>query len=135
MRVLLDTSAYSAFMRGHPRVKDIIQLADSLYLNPIVLGELHAGFQRGGKKNRNEELLAQFVESPRVSFVSIDDETAARYAVILNALWKAGTPIAANDLWIASTAMQHGLTILTTDSDFLRVKQVIVHHIDVESRS
>jgi predicted nucleic acid-binding protein len=122
-------------MRAHPTVKDIIQLADALYLNPIVLGELHAGFQRGGKKRKNEELLARFLESPRVSFVSIDDGTAVRYAVILNALWKAGTPIAANDLWIASTAMQHGLTILTTDSDFLKVEQVIVRHVEVETGS
>ncbi|HEX9725390.1 MAG TPA: type II toxin-antitoxin system VapC family toxin [Vicinamibacteria bacterium] len=135
MRILVDTSAYSAFLRGHPTVKDIIQLADSLYLNPIVLGELHAGFQRGGKKKRNEELLARFLESPRVSSVPIDDGTATRYAVILNDLWKAGTPIAANDLWIAATAMQHGLSVLTTDGDFLKVKQVLVHHIDLESAS
>lgn len=44
MRVLLDTSAYSAFMRGHPIAKDTLQQADYIVFNPIVLGELRAGF-------------------------------------------------------------------------------------------
>ena len=39
-------------------------------------------------------------------------ETAERYAVILNGLWMIGRPIPTNDLWIAASAMQHGLTIL-----------------------
>lgn len=39
MRVLLDTSAYSAFMKGHPEVKLALQEADEISLNPIVLGE------------------------------------------------------------------------------------------------
>ena len=34
----------------------------------------------------------------------------------------------ANDLWIAASAMQHGLPILTSDRDFQKIHQVIVHH-------
>ena len=64
MRVLLDTSAYSAFMRGNTKVRDILQLADTIYFNPIVLGELQSGFRRGRKKKENETLLEQFLESP-----------------------------------------------------------------------
>jgi hypothetical protein len=33
-------------------------------------------------------------------------------------LKKAGTSSAANDMWIAASAMQHGLPILTSDRDF-----------------
>jgi predicted nucleic acid-binding protein len=62
MRVLIDTSAYSAFMCGNPEVRDILQLADTIYFNPTVLGELKSGFARGRKKRENEELLAQFLE-------------------------------------------------------------------------
>jgi len=131
MRVLLDTSAYSAFMRGNQDVAEVLQLAESICLNPIVIGELLAGFARGGNKVKNERLLARFCQSPRVHVVPVDKETAERYAVILNSLWKSGTPIASNDLWIASTAMQLGLTVLTTDSDFLKVSQVMVRHFEV----
>lgn len=34
----------------------------------------------------------------------------------------------ANDIWIAASAMQHGLPILTSDRDFQNISQVIVRH-------
>jgi predicted nucleic acid-binding protein len=45
--ILLDTSAYLAFLSGHPDVKRALQEADAVYVNPIVLGELRAGFLKG----------------------------------------------------------------------------------------
>jgi tRNA(fMet)-specific endonuclease VapC len=129
MRILLDTSAYSSFMRGHQGVKEAIQSADSISVNPIVLGELQAGFQHGRHSDKNRKTLKQFLASPRVRVVAMDEETAERYAVILNALWTVGRPIPTNDLWIAATAMQYGLTILTTDAHFKHVVQVLVHHV------
>jgi len=43
-------------------------------------------------------------------------------------LQSAGTPIPTNDVWIAATAMQHGLGVLTTDAHFTRIRQVAVVH-------
>lgn len=131
MRILLDTSAYSSFMRGHQDVKEALQSADSIIVNPIVLGELQAGFQHGRYAEKNRNMLKQFLGSPRVRVVAIDEETSERYAVILNALWTIGRPIPTNDLWIAASAMQYGLTILTTDAHFKHVAQVLVHHVAV----
>ena len=48
MRLLVDTSAYSAFMRGHSAIKSSLQRADEIVVNAIVLGELAAGFIKGG---------------------------------------------------------------------------------------
>ena len=76
-------------------------------------------------------MLKQFLASPRVRVVDMDEETAERYAVILNSLWKIGRPIPTNDLWIAASAMQYGLTILTTDAHFNHVAQVLVHYIAI----
>ncbi len=132
MRVLLDTSAYSAFMRGSSGIRDIVQIADTIYFNPVVLGELKSGFLRGRKKGENEELLAQFLSSPRVFPVPIDEETSDRYAVIRNSLREAGTPIPTNDIWIAATAMQYGLTVATTDPHFQKVTQILVEYVRVE---
>jgi len=36
--LLLDTSAYSAFMRSHPEVKRAVQEADEIYLNSVASG-------------------------------------------------------------------------------------------------
>ncbi|MBI2198250.1 MAG: type II toxin-antitoxin system VapC family toxin [Candidatus Rokubacteria bacterium] len=126
-RVLLDTSAYSGFMRGHAAIKHALQQADEIYFSPIVLGELLAGFRRGRNRARNERELQTFLSSPRVRGVGLDEETAERYAVIVEGLWKAGTPIPTNDIWIAASAMQYGLSILTTDAHYQRAAQVIVH--------
>jgi len=128
-RILLDTSAYSAFMEGLEEIKLAMQRAGEIYLNPIILGELQAGFLRGGRRERNEGELRAFLSSPRVSILGLDEETASRYAVIRNALWQAGTPIPTNDIWIAATAMQYGLRIITTDSHYLSVQQVIVDYV------
>lgn len=43
-RILLDTSAYSALFREHQATAQLVESAESLYLTPIVLGELKAGF-------------------------------------------------------------------------------------------
>lgn len=92
MRILLDASAHSSFMRGHHEVKEVLQSADSISVNPIVLGELQAGFQHGRHSDNNRNQLKQFLASPRVHVLAMDEETAERYAVILNGLWTIGRP-------------------------------------------
>ncbi len=126
--VLLDTSGYSAFLRGHDGVGEAVRGADLLCVNPVIVGELIEGFERSARREKNFGELRTFLASPRVDVVDIDVETARRYAVIVGALRKAGTPIPTNDLWIAASAMQHGLRVVTTDAHFLRVPQILVDH-------
>lgn len=129
-RILLDTSAYSAFLRGHDGVAAALRRADEIYLSATILGELLAGFRRGAHRRKNESELETFLSSPRVHVADVDRETAERYAVILNALRREGTPIPTNDLWIAATAMQHGLRLVTTDAHYRHVAQVVVDYYD-----
>jgi predicted nucleic acid-binding protein len=125
-QVLLDTSAYSAFKRGNPEVLALLQEADEIHVNAVVLGELGAGFRGGTRRRENEQELTAFLASPRVRLAPMGEETADRYASIHAYLKKAGTPIPTNDLWIAATAMEHGLRVITTDGDFDRVVQIAV---------
>jgi tRNA(fMet)-specific endonuclease VapC len=125
---MLDTSAYSAFMKGHAEVKLALQKAEDIVLNPVILGELRAGFRAGNRFRKNERELQIFSSSPRVRFVDITQETAERYAVIVLFLRKAGTPIPTNDIWIAASAMEHGLRVVTTDLHYQKVPQIVVEH-------
>lgn len=134
-RLLLDSSAYIAVKKKHPEVITILSQTDEIWISPIVLGELRAGFLQGSKRERNEHELRMFLESPRVSVLSIDDETSVRYAIIRVTLKKTGTPVAVNDIWIAANAMQHGLPVLTSDRDFQKIPQIIVHHFSPISSS
>jgi tRNA(fMet)-specific endonuclease VapC len=125
-RLLLDTSAYAAFFRDHPGVKAEVQEASELFLSPIVLGELRSGFLKGARREENEKELREFLASPRCSVPVIDDETSHRYAAIHDYLRRKGTPVSPNDLWIAASAAQHGLTVVTLDGDFDLIPQVLV---------
>jgi len=131
-RVLVDTSAYSAFFRGHSGVKALFQKVDEIVLSPIVLGELRAGFIAGAHRRKNERELDLFVRSSRVSIASIDEETSGYYAAIVHSLRIAGTPVPTNDIWIAASAMQHGLQVITTDRHFAKIPQILREVLAVE---
>lgn len=130
-KVMLDTSAYSAFLRGNGEIKRALQEADEIYLNAIVLGELYSRFAQGGREKKNMEILRDFLSSPRIQIAGLDEETAERYAAIITYLRSKGTPIPTNDLWIAATAMQYGLKLLTTDGHYRSVPQIIVECFNV----
>lgn len=112
-RVLLDTSAYSALRRGRNDILATIQEAEEIYVNAVVLGGLHTGFLGGARGAENRRILKRFLRAP----------LARHYAVIANDLRRAGTPVPTNDIWIAATAMEHGLE-LTTDSHYAHVRQI-----------
>jgi predicted nucleic acid-binding protein len=90
IKVMLDTSAYSAYLRENAEVKQALQEADEIYLNPVVLGELYAGFAHGGREKKNRDILREFLVSPRVEVAVIDEETAERYMAIIAYLWSKG---------------------------------------------
>jgi tRNA(fMet)-specific endonuclease VapC len=60
----------------------------------------------------------------------IDEETSQRHAYIHDYLRRKGTPVSPNDLWIAASAWQHGLVVLTLDGDFSKIPEVIVRRFD-----
>lgn len=124
-RILLDTSAYSALLRGNVEVREALQGAGEVAVTPVVIGELLAGFTGGRFGDRNRSLLREFLATSRVRILDVDAETSERYAAVWFHQREQGTPIPTNDLWIAASAMQHGLAILTTDRHFLKVPQVL----------
>ena len=125
-RILLDTSAYAAFRRGHADLKVVVHEATEFVISPVALGELRSGFLKGSRCSENEKQLRELLASPRCRVVVIDDETAERYAAIHDYLRRHRTPVSPNDLWIAASAAQHGLCVITLDGDFDRIPQVLV---------
>ncbi len=124
MRLCLDTSAYSHFKRGDPRVVDLIDRADWLGVPVIVLGELAVGFRQGGRRDANEADLERFVANPAVEVLPVNEDVVDLYADIVLDLKRAGTPLPANDIWIAAVAARHGATVLTYDAHFGSIARV-----------
>jgi predicted nucleic acid-binding protein len=119
--ILIDTNAYAAFKQGYAEAISVIQEASAIALNTVVLGELLSGFAMGVREDSNRTELARFMDSPRVVVLPLDQDTAGHYARIYSALKKAATPIPTNDMWIAASALQHGLSLFTFDRHFQTV--------------
>jgi tRNA(fMet)-specific endonuclease VapC len=117
-RLVLDTSAYSRFRAGDTRVRDLIADAELVLLPAPVLGELHGAFEMGSRKSENRVTLTEFLAEPFVTVIVVDDTVARHYGRVYAGLRRAGTPIPANDMWIAACAIDQGACLLTFDHDF-----------------
>ena len=116
--LVVDTNAYSGFMREEPRAVRALRVAHEIHLPLIVLAELLAGFAAGLRPQKNRDDLARFMASPRVHLMNPDEKTARHYADVFLALRKIGMPIPTNDLWIAALARQHRLPLLSFYAHF-----------------
>ena len=130
--LIIDTSAYAVFKRGHPEAISQIRKSAVILFPVIVLGELWAGLEVGNRRTVNRNELDLFLASSRVSVTPVINETAERYARIYAYLRKNGQPIPTNDLWIAASAMEHSAVLLTADAHFLHIPQILVEHLLID---
>jgi tRNA(fMet)-specific endonuclease VapC len=103
--------------------------ATELYTSVVVAGEVRFGLARLAEGARRRRLGAAF-ESVLRSLNGVLETTraiASEYGDIKAALWKAGTPIGENDIWIAATGRAQGLTLVTSDIDFDQIPELSVH--------
>lgn len=126
-KILIDTNAYAAFKRNEPAAVGILKTVEYIGVSIVVLGELLSGFKGGSKEAKNKKELEQFLDSPRVDVVRMDEETAEFYAEIYWDLKKKGRPIPSNDIWVAASAMRHGLALFTFDEHFENIDGLILH--------
>lgn len=111
-------------MRGDAHATAALENATEIHLPLIVLGELLAGFAASARAQANRDDLAQFMALARVHLMRPDEKTARHYADLYAVLRRQGTPIPANDLWIAALARQHRLPLFTFDAHFRNVPGV-----------
>jgi tRNA(fMet)-specific endonuclease VapC len=120
-KILLDTNAYSHFLRGDEKVLDALSAADEIFLSVIVMGELYAGFRGGKKEAENKAILDAFRRKPGVQMLLAGEETARIFGDIKFSPKSAGNPIPINDVWIAAQTMETGSVLVTFDRHFQNV--------------
>jgi predicted nucleic acid-binding protein len=125
--LLIDTNVYVAFKRNDLKVIELLRQADSIAVNTVVLGELLTGFKGGIREAANRHELDQFLDSPRVEMLVLDESSADFFALVFNTLKQIGMPVPTNDIWIAASAMQHGRTLATLDSHFSYIAGLSLH--------
>jgi len=118
VRVLLDTSAYSALRRGHETVARHVRGSEEVLLSAVVAGELLFGFRNGSRFEENARALENFLAHPTVRLLPVTWETADRFGRISTALRRRGKPIPTNDIWIAAHAIEAGASLISSDQHF-----------------
>ena len=125
-RYLLDTHIWVYVMRNRPaKVRErFARLAPaSVVLSPVVLGELHVGWRKSANLEANRSALESYTRGAQLE--PIDAAVASAYGEIRVELEKLGTPIGANDLWIAAQARATDCVLVTHDmSEFKRVRDL-----------
>jgi predicted nucleic acid-binding protein len=121
---LLDTTAFSDFVRDRPRMDArmaSLSSDDRLIICSIVLGEVLYGLERLSEGRRRSELEKSVSAILQLTGCEpVPAAAANHYAVAKRARQRAGIPLDENDLWIAATALALGAVLVTRDSDLLR---------------
>jgi len=121
MKLLLDTNRLSDALAELEDVRDVLETAEAVYVPVIVLGEMRAGFKGGRRAVDNEKRLTWFLAQDGIETLGVDPPVSHRYAAIHRELRTRGQPIPTNDLWLAATALEHGLVLYTRDAHFAKV--------------
>jgi tRNA(fMet)-specific endonuclease VapC len=136
---LLDTNHCSRIILGDSTVIDrAFQIGEQhLFTCTIVQGELVYMMEKSQRRDANLAVLAEFLED--IPIYRIDENTAQIYGQLKTQIFNRFAPKATNkrrqtsisslgfgdnDLWIAAIALQHHLTLVSSDSDFQRMQQV-----------
>ena len=128
MKLILDTNGYAGFKMGNPEIVEYLTRANIILISPIVLGELMFGFINGARFKQNMDELDQFINHEAVEEIQIGKITADRYSRIAAQLKRQGTPIPANDIWIAAQAMEYGAELVTMDLHFEKISGLVYRY-------
>lgn len=139
MFYLLDTNHCSYIINGDRQVINELNThrSHSIGISIITYAELLYMTDKSQKPLENKRAVEAFITYLDLYF--IDEETAVIYSRIKAAIFNRFAPKDKNkrrrtsminlgftdhDLWIVATAIQHGLTLVSADSDFKRINQV-----------
>lgn len=118
----LDSNVVIAVIEEDPRVLQHLRLSVAVYVPLVVLGELLYGAENSARPAANRRRIERAFFD--IELLLPDIGTAQLYASIRAQLKRAGTPIPDNDIWIAATAMQHDLTLVTRDAHFDQIESL-----------
>ena len=114
--MILDTNALSADLYRTPKAVEMISEANEIAIPVIVAGEFAFGIAQSRHREAYERSLQRMLD--RCIILEVGIATARHYATIRLELKRAGTPIPANDVWIAALSRQHAIPVMSRDTHF-----------------
>ena len=126
MRYMLDTNILIYLIKNKPpaiaeRI-NALDPGDELCMSFVTYSELLKGAERSARKPEVLKRLTELTRSVPVRY-RISELVCQHYASQFTLLRAAGTPIGANDLWIACHALADDCTLVTNNlKEFQRVQ-------------
>lgn len=123
-RHLLDTNIFIALFAGDEQVRSRLMQAQEVFTSSVVIGELYYGAWKSQRVAENVLRIERLAAT--VSLLECGVGTAQRYGMLKNELRSRGKPIPENDIWIAATALEHGLVLVSRDQHFRHVSDLVM---------
>jgi tRNA(fMet)-specific endonuclease VapC len=114
--VLIDTDVFSYLNKGDSRA-DLYRphvIGKTIALSFVTVGELYAWTVRKKWNAKRIAALEQHIKAAII--VPYDLELCKQYGRLKASLLDAGRVVAANDLWIATCAIRHSISLVTHNS-------------------
>lgn len=129
---LLDTHVISELRRPRPsaRVRSFItgQRLEDLFVSTVTFAEIRYGIETVGDPIRRAELNDWLMHRVRPMFdqrvLEVSEDVMFKWRLLVEDGRKVGHTFSQPDLIIAATALQHGLTVVTRDTDDFRLARV-----------
>lgn len=121
---LLDTNVVSELRKPRPEPMVVRFLAgqplESLFISEVTLAEIRFGIERLSSPARRAEIRDWLTHKLRPMFerrvLAITEDVILKWRLIVEEGRKAGHTFPQPDLFIAATALHHGLTVVTRDT-------------------
>ena len=113
---ILDTSVFIANESG--RALDVERLPDESAISVVTLAELEAGVLAAVDLKTRALRMATLDLARDMEVLPAEERVALAWARLRVHLADLGRRVNVNDLWIAATAVAHGLPLVTQDLDF-----------------
>jgi predicted nucleic acid-binding protein len=133
---LLDTNVLSEMRRPRPHRKVVAFVAeqplDLLYISTVTLAEIRFGIDLVKDANRRNELNAWLTNKVRPLFaqrvLEVTEDVLFKWRLLVEQGRKSGHTFSQPDLFIAATALHHGLTVVSRDTrDYERARVAVVN--------
>lgn len=123
-KYLLDTNVAVAVLIGTLGLATHRTAGAELDLNATIVGELCFGAEKFGRVEQNLAAIDRLIT--RCPVIPCDESTGRVYARLRHRLRGKGRPIPENDLWIAATAIEHSLVLVTRDEHFREIDGLMI---------
>ena len=128
MTYLVDTDYIADYLKGYQAATTVLEklVADGIGFSIITFAEVYEGIYYGHNRSQHEQGFRRFLTT--TPLFPITRSIARQFAIIRGDLRAKGLLIPDPDLYIAATAIQHNLTLVTRNlKDYDRIPNLDIY--------